>query len=146
MKRKFGQLMAAGVFVLAAAIPSLAPAEPRGGMTRGPSLTGSPRMTDWGGAGRMQMQAPPRNLGEGFSAPGAGTMGMKENSHGLGEGTGSADAYGSEMKERMGAFGDSMKDMDMKNMKESGQGPGDGTGNSGTNSQGGTTNGTSTQK
>lgn len=147
MKRKFGQLMAAGVFVLAAAIPSPAPAEPRGGMTGGPSFQGQPRMTDWGGAGRMQMQGLSRGPGEGLGALGAGTMGRKENRHSLGDGMGSADANRSEMKERMGASGDSMNDMKhMKDFKESRQGPGDGTGNAGADSKGGTNNGTSTRQ
>ena len=74
MKRKFGQLMAAGVFVLAAAIPSPAPAEPRGGMMVGPSFQGQPRMTDWGGAGRMQGIGGP---GVGPTLRGPETKGMK---------------------------------------------------------------------
>ncbi len=70
MKKKFGQLMVAGAFVLAAAMPSPAPAEPRGGMAGGPSVTGGPSfhgqpgMRGMGGPGGMQMP--------GTSGPGAG--------------------------------------------------------------------------
>lgn len=74
MKRKFGQLMAAGVFVLAAAIPSPSPAEPRGGTTGGPSLVGPLRMTDLRGAGRMQGIGGP---GVGPTLQGPETKGMK---------------------------------------------------------------------